>query len=182
MKTLLMRAMGAMLITLALAPYAPSIVQAHTSLVESNPREGSMLTTFPQEVELRFTEPLLTIGGEGTNFFTLSSQTGAQLKLGAFTVDGPLLTAEVIEVPTESGEFRIEYRVVAGDGHVIKDQFQFSFDPAGGVESQSDGPSKEESAAGEDGGDRSVLVLAILIVITAAALIALLITSGSKRS
>ena len=171
-----------MLIALTLSTISSAIANAHTALVDSNPAEGAMVSTFPQRVELRFNEPLLTIGGEGTNFFTLTSQAGERLKLGSFSVQGPLLSADVLEDPDASGEFRIEYRVVAGDGHVIKDGFQFSFDLVGGLIGESESPSEQERRAGGDGNDRSVLALSILIVITAAVLIGLLIKSGSRRS
>jgi len=179
MKILLMRVVGTMLIALTLATISSAMANAHTALVESNPAEGAVVSTFPQRVELRFNEPLLTIGGEGTNFFILSSQTGERLKLGSFSVQGPLLGADVLEVPDASGEFRIEYRVVAGDGHVIRGDIYFSLATEVEVNEESYLQGNDDPAEERDS-EASVLVLGILILMAASLMVGLLLRSGSN--
>jgi methionine-rich copper-binding protein CopC len=172
------RIWATVLILIVFTPSQLLSASAHTALVESTPAAGEVLEEFPDRVELRFNEPLLNLGEDETNYFTLFSPAGEQLPLSALSVEGSLLSASVLDKRTEAGEYRIEYRVVAGDGHVIRGDITFTLTPQVGITEEREDQS-EVGAPSQNEGDTSVLVLGILILITASLVVALLLRSGS---
>jgi len=172
------RIWATVLILIVLTPSQLSSVQAHTALVTSTPAAGEDLEEFPDRVELRFNEPLLNLGDEEANYFKLFSPAGEQLRLSALSVEGSLLSATVLDKRTEAGEYRIEYRVVAGDGHVIRGDIAFTITPQVGINEDREDQG-EVGSSSQNEGDTSVLVLGILILITASLVVALLLRSDS---
>ncbi len=82
-----------------------------------------MLTEFPSEVSLTFNESLLEIGAENPNKVEVVNSMGDVLS-GASKVSGP-----VVSVPvqiTGNDEYRVSYRVVSADGHVIEGSYSFN--------------------------------------------------------
>jgi len=95
----------------------------HSSLVSSTPPKDAVLTEFPSEVSLTFNESLLEIGNENPNKVEVVNSMGDLLS-GAAKVSGP-----VISVPvqiTGNDEYRVSYRVVSADGHVIEGSYAFN--------------------------------------------------------
>jgi methionine-rich copper-binding protein CopC len=172
------RIWATVLILILLTPSQLSSAQAHTALVASTPAAGDVLGEFPDRVELRFNEPLLNLGEEEANYFTLLSPAGEQVALSALSAEGSLLSASVLDKGTEAGEYRIEYRVVAGDGHVVRGDFVFTLTPQVGINEMREDQGEVGSSSQNDG-NTSVLVLGILILITASLVVALLLRSGS---
>ncbi len=95
----------------------------HSSLVSSTPAKDAVLNEFPSEVSLTFNESLLEIGNENPNKVEVVNSMGDLLS-GAAKVSGP-----VISVPvqiTGNDEYRVSYRVVSADGHVIEGSYAFN--------------------------------------------------------
>jgi len=95
----------------------------HSSLVSSTPAKDAVLTEFPSEVSLTFNESLLEIGAENPNKVEVVNSMGDVLS-GASKVSGP-----VVSVPvqiTGNDEYRVSYRVVSADGHVIEGSYSFN--------------------------------------------------------
>jgi methionine-rich copper-binding protein CopC len=155
MSSSLRRRIATLFLSLLLVPVMVLPATAHTSLSSSIPAAGQSLQDFPQVIELVFNEPLLTIGGNGTNYIELLGPAGDRIPLGSIEVDGAEVRAQVFGADFEPGSYRIAYRVVAGDGHVIRSPVSV------------DGKS----------GDPAVLALAVLVVITASVIVVLLLRS-----
>ena len=95
----------------------------HSSLVSSTPAKDAVLTEFPSEISLTFNESLLEIGNENPNKVEVVNSMGDVLS-GASKVSGP-----VVSVPvqiTGNDEYRVSYRVVSADGHVIEGDYSFT--------------------------------------------------------
>ncbi len=95
----------------------------HSSLVSATPAKDAVLMEFPSEVSLTFNESLLEIGNENPNKVEVVNSMGDLLS-GAAKVSGP-----VISVPvqiTGNDEYRVSYRVVSADGHVIEGSYAFN--------------------------------------------------------
>lgn len=170
------------LIFLSLAITSTS-AQAHTALVSSFPSAGSVITEFPEEIELRFNESLLDLGAEGTNYFELASVSGKSYPLGPMVVSGPSVTARLGGLVPVAGEQVISYRVVASDGHVLRGTVRFIYQPEGSGTDGSNHSGREQSSTEggkEEGSDYSVLILSILIALTLAVALALLAQSGDR--
>ena len=177
------RIWATVLILIVLTPSQLSSAQAHTALVASTPAAGDVLGEFPDRVGLRFNEPLLNLGDDETNYFTLFSPAGEQLRLSALSVEGSLLSASVLDKGTEAGEYRIEYRVVAGDGHVIRGEIEFFLSLNQGMATEGNLDSADVMGLEQEtGSNQSVLVLSLLILVTLAFVVALLLPSSERRS
>ena len=103
-----------------------SPVSAHTSLLESNPQRDSTIEKMPKEIILVFGEDLLTINDSKNNYFEVFDSTNAKMSLSEITLDGAKLSARVLNDQIKSGKYSISYRVVAGDGHVVKGIVKFT--------------------------------------------------------
>jgi methionine-rich copper-binding protein CopC len=173
MSSSLRRRIATLFLSLLLVPVIVLPATAHTSLSSSIPAAGQSLQEFPQVIELVFSEPLLTIGGDGTNYFELLGPEGDFIALGTIEVDGAEVRAQVLGADFEPGSYRIAYRVVAGDGHVIRGEIAFTYSASIDIDA------KAPSSVSVDGksGDPAVLVLAVLIVITASVIVVLLLRS-----
>jgi methionine-rich copper-binding protein CopC len=173
MSSSLRRRIATLFLSLLLVPVIVLPATAHTSLSSSIPAAGQSLQEFPQVIELVFSEPLLTIGGDGTNYFELLGPEGDFIALGTIEVDGAEVRAQVLGADFEPGSYRIAYRVVAGDGHVIRGEIAFTYSASIDIDA------KAPSSVSVDGksGDPAVLVLAALIVITASVIVVLLLRS-----
>ena len=153
---------------------------AHTALQSSTPQAGSVIAEFPELIELRFNEPLLTLGQERSNYFELSSLSGVSYRLGPMVVDGARISASVEESDFRAGEHLISYRIVASDGHVLRGEVRFVYSPEEEIATGST-PSVTSDSQDETRSDDtrlSVLVLSILIALTFTMAVLILLRSG----
>ena len=136
-------------------------VQAHSSLVSSNPIANSTIVDFPMDVTLNFNEELLKVGQENPNKVEVFDESGALLS-GASEVSGASITAPV--GINGNGTYTVKYRVVSKDGHVVEDQYQFNVESPIAIAAPISAPIEEA----EDGPNllvRLVPVLAMGLVV-----------------
>ena len=98
-------------------------VNAHSTLVSSNPAADSTVVDFPMEVTLTFNEELLKVGQENPNKVEVFDESGA-LVSGASVLSGASIAAPV--GINGNGAYTVKYRVVSKDGHVVEDEYQFN--------------------------------------------------------
>ncbi len=109
---------GAIFLAFSVSPAA-----AHTVLVNSIPQSESVINSLPPEINITFAEDLIDIGN--SNSIEVFDSTGEDLSQGEVTVSGPTLSKALM--PTDkTGIYKVQYRAVAADGHVIKGEFSFS--------------------------------------------------------
>lgn len=103
-------------VTWTLAP----AVQAHASLVSTDPPEGAVLPQAPETLTLTFDEPV-DLSPEATRLYDAQ---GAEVTSEARSVD------EVVTVTPEAeladGTFVLTYRVISTDGHPVAGSLTFS--------------------------------------------------------
>lgn len=152
--------MRRLLATLFLLVVTALPVNAHSSLVSATPAENAVLTEFPTEVSLTFNENLLTVGEENPNRLEVFNSMGDLLS-SASVINGPVITAPV--QISGNDNYRVSYRVVSQDGHVIKGEYSFA------VESEiaTAVPISEPVEAPEDGSNLLVRGFMLLVFIGA---------------
>ena len=101
---------------------------AHTELVKSSPRADKTISVMPTSVKLTFGEALLVISGSSkqSNSITVKSPSGKTVSTGKVQVTKKVATVKLLELQ-DSGKYQVTFRVVAKDGHVLKDSFKFEF-------------------------------------------------------
>ena len=114
------------LVVLFLSLFLVAPASAHTALVSSNPEAGAVLTASPSEIRLKFNQNLLLVNDQNPNKIELFDSAGAVVS-GVTSVSG----SEAFTTPIGklgSGNYRVSYRVVSGDGHPIEGEYEFSVD------------------------------------------------------
>jgi len=122
-----MRAPKLLLIMALLAiPQIYSSASAHTVIVSASPAENAILEVLPSTISITFVEELIDIGD--SNSIEVMDQSGSELVLTKPLVAGAVLTSELS--PTQSlGLFKVSFRAVAADGHVITGKYEFTVSP-----------------------------------------------------
>jgi methionine-rich copper-binding protein CopC len=101
---------------------------AHTELIKSSPAADKIISVMPTSVKLTFGEALLVISGSSkqSNSITVKSPSGKTFSTGKVQVTKNIATVNLLKLK-ESGKYQVTFRVVAEDGHVLKDSFRFEF-------------------------------------------------------
>ena len=113
--------------------FSASPAPAHTVLVNSIPQSESVISSLPPEINITFAEDLIDIGN--SNSIAVLDSSGEDMSQGQITVAGPTLTKALI-ASDKIGIYKVEYRAVAADGHVIKGEFSFTVDASGTTTSE----------------------------------------------
>lgn len=101
---------------------------AHTELIKSSPKADETISVMPTSVKLTFGEELLVISGSNkqSNSITVKSPSGKKVSTGKVQVYKNIATVNLL-ILQDSGKYQVTFRVVAKDGHVFKDLFNFEF-------------------------------------------------------
>ena len=134
----------------------------HTSLVSSTPAAGSVITEWPIEIKLDFAEELQTFSAGEVNFIEVLDASGIRLNEPVATITGISVTSKLLK-SAEFGLVTVKYRVVAQDGHVLEDSFNFTFDPSRDTAASPTPASTNEPASYPYRGFAAAFIIATLI-------------------
>lgn len=123
------------LFALALAPAA----SAHTSLISATPEDGSVLTDLA-DLRLEFSEELLDVG----NSAKITDAEGTSTDL-VIDLSVPRVLSAPLPADLAPGEYVIEWRVVANDGHPLEDAIGVTYAPEGAAPTQTASPTTTPS-------------------------------------
>jgi copper resistance protein C len=95
--------------------------RAHSLLLESSPAAGALLAVPPPEISLRFNNRI----EKKLSTIRLVDEGGALRPVTVRAADGPVdrLTARVPSLAP--GAWRVEWRVLSTDGHIVSGGFSF---------------------------------------------------------
>jgi len=98
---------------------------AHSLLLESSPAAGSVVVASPRELSLRFNNRI----EKKLSTIRLRDEQGAARPATVLVAEGPAdrLKATVDALP--AGAWRVEWRVLSTDGHVVSGSFSFRVAP-----------------------------------------------------
>jgi hypothetical protein len=115
---------------------------AHTYLVATKPKADATVTERLNAVVLRFNEPVNQAVGK----VEVRAADGTAVHDGAVEIDRERVRQPLGPLPV-TGDYTVEYRVVAGDGHPITGKFRFAYD--GPVPAEEAEPTSEPAATSE---------------------------------
>jgi len=122
-------------------------VNAHTQLLNSDPKDGVVIQEWPGQVLLTFNENLQTIKNQKVNYVVVNNAQGDQV-----SADDEIVTQNQLRVSllpnSVQGPVLVTYRVVGKDGHPIEGEFAFSF---GEENPPQDGTMSDENGANNSG-------------------------------
>ena len=159
------------LLTSLLALFAlvllPSVASAHAGLVSANPAADVEITLLPSQLELTFTDQLMSIDGKAVNTLTLTDPTGVAIALTDIAASGSTLSATIPTADYTSGTYTVGYTIVSADGHKLNESYTFTLNaptlmalPQGGEDEEG-----EEGELFEEGALPVAIAGAIAIVI-----------------
>jgi copper resistance protein C len=93
---------------------------AHTSLQESTPKDGEVVTDPIQELTLIFGTKV-----EQTSKINVTNSDGESITLGNFVIEDEEMWATFLQ-PLENGDYKVEWQIIGADGHPINGEFSFS--------------------------------------------------------
>lgn len=105
-----------------------SPASAHTELLKSSPAADKIISVMPKSIKLTFGEELLVVIGSKSkaNSITVKSPSNKIVSAGKVKVIENIASINLVTLK-ESGKYQVTFRVVAKDGHVLKDSFKFEF-------------------------------------------------------
>jgi methionine-rich copper-binding protein CopC len=127
------------LFTLLNFSFSP-IASAHTILIASSPAIDQKLKSLPNRITLTFADPLLKLAGKEINQVTVTDPMNMNDVKGKATVQGAVLSAELSTSMkmggmnmnmSMDGLYKVDFRVVAQDGHVVTGTYNFYVSAAG---------------------------------------------------
>ena len=113
-------------ISAVIALLAPLPAQAHTSLVSSVPMKNSTIKAIPKTIALTFDDKLVKIAGKNVSKFSVIGPDGKEIKLGPIALTNQIISATVLESKPKPGVYKIDYRVISGDGHPVSGTIKFT--------------------------------------------------------
>ena len=135
----ILRLSTVLLLSTASAFASPSAF-AHSSLISSNPAQGSVVDMIPSDFALTFNEELISIEGQSVNKLSLSDASGVNYSLSETNIAGEVLSASVTAGQYPAGEYLLTYRAVSADGHPITGEIAFTVQSSTTIDSQLEEP------------------------------------------
>ena len=123
---------------------------AHNFLVSSTPAAGQTLTTLPAKFLITTNEGLLDLSGHGAGFaFDVEDSHHRFYGDGCVSVTGPsMATTPALGA---AGTYRVIWQVVSADGHIVSDEYTFTWAPVGAF-TPSVGAAAPRDCGGKSGG------------------------------
>ena len=123
-----MRKFALVLLSGALTLTTPA-AQGHSNLVTSTPKSGAVVKTFPKTFTLTFNEVILKLPGKEPSRVQLIAPNSKRIPLGKVAIAKEVLTVAMSKAEVKVGKYRLTYRVVSNDGHVISGEISFTYKP-----------------------------------------------------
>jgi copper transport protein len=136
-----------LLAAFVLATWCAPFAAAHTKLESTAPAAGSTSDGPVDEVALRFTLPVTSLG----DGIVVDGPSGTVVADVASAEDGLVLVATPAE-PLAAGDYTVTWTAAAQDGHPLEGSFAFTVAGAGGAPSE---PAEPGGGAPSDGGEAS---------------------------
>jgi len=167
---------------------APAL--AHARLLQETPASGASLAEPPEQVRLRFNEPV-NAEFDPVKVYDAEGDRVDEDDARMDPDDARVLLAGLEELP--EGSYRVEWRVTSIDGHVIEDAYAFNVTPdagdaGGGSRAGAEDAGEAQPAAGEEpaagslgGLDRSVLYSILTFVVLGLVVLALVAARWLRR-
>ena len=123
----------------------PFTANAHTTLTESSPSEGEVITETLEEVQLDFGTSI-----EEASTMTLEGQEDS-FEFESIAVEGQTMTGKINE-ELPNGPYVIQWKIIGADGHPIEGELPFALNIKSVDEEEPAEEPTEESAQEPDSG------------------------------
>lgn len=145
-RILALSAVAAFGLAASIAIATPAI--AHNFYVSSTPGIDETLTAVPSEFIVTTNDNLLDLDGAVGGFFLkVTGPDGLYYGDGCVSVQGASASMPAALGP--AGDYTLDWQVVSADGHTVSDTIPFTWQPAAGQESTTEGSTTVPNCGGE---------------------------------
>lgn len=163
-----MRSLASLLLAGVLVLLTGTPALAHASLIESDPEDGAVVATLPEQVVLTFNEPVRLGGADAVRGFAPDG--------GDWAVDAQAQDNRVVITPVDDpgqGTVVLSWKVISEDGHEVTGALTFSIgEVSGGAAAAAGTP---ESPVVVDVARWAALTIAVLALVVLVALVAVVV-------
>ena len=135
---------------------------AHTVLISSDPAADATVEVMPDSISLTFAEELISIGD--SNSISVLDTTGTEIASGKPEVTGAILSIK-LNATDVIGMFKVNYRAVAADGHVINGEYQFTVSPKVITATNQNPPAESEQTTTSENKISIYLIISATLVV-----------------
>ena len=169
----------ALLLIACLALSSAGPVWAHAKLIESEPSGGDVLAEAPEQVRLRFDEPVRfeeSGGAEPSPLDPIKVYSEENTRVDktdtrASPADPKVLIVDLKKL--SDGVYGVDWDVTSEDGHVIDGALGFTVDSASAEKEGAGGPEADDGGASSAGISVGWIVAVVVIVVGGIGLVAL---------
>ncbi|GAB3944207.1 copper resistance CopC family protein [Corynebacterium tapiri] len=164
------------------ATLSAPLASAHDVVTSANPKDGSTVGAFPEEISLEFSaQPR-----DGFNTFAVTNTDTQEVVFsGEPTIDGRVLSLDVPEGTNPGpGDYTIGYRITSSDGHATQgtSTFTVSAESATTESAKNEDAAKQESAETERSAGLTWIIAIGAVLAVAAAAVAAIMRSRNSRA
>jgi methionine-rich copper-binding protein CopC len=157
-----------------LAVCAPAF--AHAQLLEATPAAGAKVSGSPEQVRLRFNEPI-DAEFDPVKVFNSSGKRVDQDDAHVSAADARVLVADLNPLP--KGNYEVEWRATSVDGHVVNGKYSFTVTSGANGAQGAGRPEEPQNQGGSESGETNRIALYSGLSIGALALVALAFAGAS---
>lgn len=139
---------------------------AHTSIVSFSPDVEQSLTTAPTQITIVTTEPVREMGSA----ITVTSPAGQRVDDGSTEIQGTTALVGLITL-TEVGEYTVNYRLLAEDGHPIDGTYTFTLSEVSPTPTPSQTPTQTPQPTTPERSSQWITIAAVIAALSALALL-----------
>lgn len=113
------RLMKLVMMTVLVVMMIPTPVFAHTGLEESNPKDGEIVNRDITEIVMTFESKI-----ENLSSFELFDENNGNIEVSQIELEDHIMRGH-LENPLSNGTYKVHWKVLGTDGHVIEGEFGF---------------------------------------------------------
>ena len=98
---------------------------AHAALEKTVPAKDAIVSKNTKKIALYFGEDILVLKGKNPNIISVTSAKGKSVGVGSTKVSGTQVS-QSLKSPLASGIYKVSYRIVSADGHVVTGSYSFT--------------------------------------------------------
>lgn len=121
----------------------PTISIAHTTITNSTPSKGEVVTSDLSELSVEFAEEI-----ENQSTLLLTNENGEDIPLDTITVSDNIVTGN-LRTPLKNGNYKITWKIAAKDGHAISGEIPFTIEAITKEDLDEENPKETENVQTE---------------------------------
>jgi methionine-rich copper-binding protein CopC len=101
---------------------------AHAQVTKTVPSRNEVLSVLPQLIWIEFDGDLMLFGDKNPNSITVTDARKNRIDVGNPIIGGARISTKT-KSHIKSGRYKVSYRVVSEDGHVVTGSYSFTYSP-----------------------------------------------------